>query len=601
MSKRRLIILGALVLIVGGFFLVRAPKPVIAIAPELVANIGGYEITNTILSAWVVIFLLVVGAFFVWRRTRNTEQALVPSGIQNVIEVIYEAFAGIAEQVVGARNARIFFPVIFTIFIFLLAGNWFGLFPWNNVIGQVDDTREHYLHEMELSVHDLKDDLKHGERTVSPAEIAAINTAFTNAYFDPIHFEVNEHEHADEVIAEIREHHLSESERAVRAEFAGDPLPLTLEASEVVKAIEKRLETARKQLEEDAAQRRAEAAEQWEAAAERSEAAVERLEAAAERMEAAAERSEMARERSEAAAEQSEAAELLEEARLYSEAFRLYSEAAQLDSEAAQLEDGEATTEAILYNLPLTASDAELVRADGPILTGGGFKIVPPRTLFDEPRDYSYDAFAEPLVIEPGADGSVAQACLIECEQQIGDFEPTAVPTTVNTAHIGFVLRLEEKGIDGATVGHIFPFFRAIATDVNLPLALALWSLIMVQFWGVKGVGLGANFGKYIGLGSHVVVKGPMGVFVGVLEIISEIGRVVSFTFRLFGNIFAGEVVLFISMFLVAFIVPSVFFGLEIFVGFIQAFVFAMLTLVFAGAAVAGHDDHDEESEGGAH
>ena len=199
-------------------------------------------------------------------------------------------------------------------------------------------------------------------------------------------------------------------------------------------------------------------------------------------------------------------------------------------------------------------------------------------------------------MIEPGADGSVAQLCLIECELAIGDHEPQAAPTTVNTAHIGFVLRLEEKGFEGQTVGHVFPFFRAVATDINLPLALALWSLIMVQFWGSRGVGLANNFGKYIGLGSHAVVKGPMGVFVGILEIISEVGRVISFTFRLFGNIFAGEVVLFISMFLVAFIVPSVFFGLEIFVGFIQAFVFAMLTLVFAGAAVAGHDDHDEES-----
>ena len=211
MTKRRLIILGALVLIVGGFFLVRAPKPVIAIAPELVANIGGYEITNTILSAWVVIFLLLVGAFFVWRRTRNTEQALVPSGIQNVVEVIYEAFFNIAEQVVGNRSARVFFPVVFTIFIFLLMGNWFGLFPWNNVIGQVDDTREHYLHEMELSVHELKDDLKQGERSVSPGEIAAINTAFSDAYFTPIHFAVDDHEHADEVIAEIREHHTPRS------------------------------------------------------------------------------------------------------------------------------------------------------------------------------------------------------------------------------------------------------------------------------------------------------------------------------------------------------------------------------------------------------
>ena len=87
-----------------------------------------------------------------------------------------------------------------------------------------------------------------------------------------------------------------------------------------------------------------------------------------------------------------------------------------------------------------------------------------------------------------------------------------------------------------------------------------------------------------------------MGVFVGVLEIVSEVGRVISFTFRLFGNIFAGEVVLFISMFLVAFVVPTVFFGLEVFVGFIQAFVFAMLTLVFASTAVGDHDEHHDEA-----
>ena len=510
MSKRRLIILGALVLVVGGFFLVRAPKPVIAIAPEFVAAIGSYTITNTILSAWVVIFLLLVGAFFVWRRTRDVEKALVPSGLQNLVEVMYEAFFGIVQQVVGERNGRKFFPVIFTIFIFLLAGNWFGLFPWNNVIGQVDNVREHYLHEMELSVHEVVEELEHGERDISASEVAKINDAFANAYFTPIHFEVDDHDHADEVIAEIREHHLSEIEFAVRSEFATNPLLPNLDGDEVIEAIEHRLEEA-------------------------------------------------------------------------------------------GLHDEHEIEEAILYNLPLEAADAELVRADGPILSGGGLKIIPPRTLFDEPRDYSYDAFAEPLLIEPGADGSVAQLCLVECETQIGDFAPAAVPTTVNTAHLGFILRLEEKGFAGETVGHVFPFFRAIATDVNLPLALALWSLIMVQFWGVKGVGLGNNFGKYIGLGSHAVVKGPMGVFVGILEIISEVGRVISFTFRLFGNIFAGEVVLFISMFLVAFIVPSVFFGLEVFVGFIQAFVFAMLTLVFAGAAVAGHDDHDEESEEGAH
>ena len=85
----------------------------------------------------------------------------------------------------------------------------------------------------------------------------------------------------------------------------------------------------------------------------------------------------------------------------------------------------------------------------------------------------------------PAADGSVAQLCLIECEIAVGDNEPAVVPTTVNTAHLGFILRMEEKGYVDAetgettgTVGHIFPIFRALASDVNLPLALALWSFL---------------------------------------------------------------------------------------------------------------------------
>jgi len=501
MSKRRLVILAAVVLVVGSFFLLRTPKPVIAIAPEPIFSIGSWEVTNTVFSGWVVAILLVVGAYFIYRRIRNTESALVPSGLQNIVEALYEAFFGIAEQVAGNKNARRFFPVVFTIFIFLLVGNWFGLFPWNNAIGPVENYRYHYLHEIEVSVEEVVHDLEDGDRAPTDAETAAINTAFRNAYFDPIHFKVKDLDHADEVIAGIREHRLTDAEFAVRSAFATAPIPAGLSGPDLIDQIEGRLKDA-------------------------------------------------------------------------------------------GVEDEH---EALIYNLPLAAADAELVRAEGPIMSKGGFKVILPRTIFDTPRDFSYNAFEETLLIEPGADGSVAQSCLIECESPIGDFDPAPVPATVNTAHIGIVLRLEEKGFEDQTVGHIFPIFRAIATDLNLPLAIAIWSLIMVQVWGVRGVGAFNNFGKYFGLGSHAPVKPPIGVFIGILELISEIGRVISFTFRLFGNIFAGEVVLFISMFLVAFVVPSVFFGLEIFVGFIQAFVFAMLTLVFAAAAVAGHDeDHGE-------
>ncbi len=513
MSRRRLIIIAVLGFAVFGFFVVRAPAPVIALAAEPVISIGSYEITNTILSAWVVIALLAIAAFFVWRRTRDVESALVPTGFQNLVEAIYEAFLNIAQQVGGERNGKKFFPFVFTIFIFLLIGNWFALFPWNNVIGPVENYRYHYLHEMEVSVMEVVEDLEHGERELTDGEIDAINDAFGSAFFEPIPFKVDKQDKSDETIQKIRESHLTETEFAVRREFWTNPIPYGTDGSDLVHAIEERLESAG----------------------------------------------------------------------IHDEGHH-------------ELEY------AMVFNLPIVAGDAELVKATGPILSGDGFKIIPPRTLFDETRDFSYDAFAEPLVIEPGADGSVAQLCLIECEIAIGDSEPAIVPTTVNTAHLGFILRMEEKGYvdeDGTTtgtVGHIFPIFRALASDVNLPLALALWSFLAVQYFGMRGVGIGANFGKYIGVGSHAIVKGPMGVFVGILEIVSEVGRVISFTFRLFGNIFAGEVVLFISMFLVAFVVPTVFFGLEVFVGFIQAFVFAMLTLVFASTAVGDHDEHHEEA-----
>ncbi len=140
--------------------------------------------------------------------------------------------------------------------------------------------------------------------------------------------------------------------------------------------------------------------------------------------------------------------------------------------------------------------------------------------------------------------------------------------------------------------GLLAPFFRSVNTDINTPLALAIFSCIFVEFWGLSALGFGYlkkffNFGK--------LLRGnPMGiidVFVGLLELVSELSRMVSFTFRLFGNIFAGEVLLIMMGFLVPLLVINIFYGLELFVGFIQAFVFAMLTLVFAQTAVSHHDD----------
>ncbi len=124
--------------------------------------------------------------------------------------------------------------------------------------------------------------------------------------------------------------------------------------------------------------------------------------------------------------------------------------------------------------------------------------------------------------------------------------------------------------------------FRPGTADLNMTLALAIFSIMAVQFWGVKFLNL-AYFKKFINFSS------PINFFVGILELISEFAKIISFAFRLFGNIFAGEVLLVVITFLTLLLIPVPFYGLEIFVGFIQALVFAMLSLVFFNMATHKH------------
>ncbi len=128
------------------------------------------------------------------------------------------------------------------------------------------------------------------------------------------------------------------------------------------------------------------------------------------------------------------------------------------------------------------------------------------------------------------------------------------------------------------------PYLRAGTADLNMTIALGLMSIVIVQIMGVAHQKIG-YFGKFINF------SGPIEFFVGFLEIISEISRVISFAFRLFGNVFAGEVLLAVIGSLVPIIAPMPFYGLEIFVGFIQALVFAMLSVVFFNMATLGHGD----------
>lgn len=152
------------------------------------------------------------------------------------------------------------------------------------------------------------------------------------------------------------------------------------------------------------------------------------------------------------------------------------------------------------------------------------------------------------------------------------------------------------------------PFVRSPSTDMNTTLALALISVVLTQIFGMQVVGVLKYWTKFFVFGKFIeffkeLFKGKfnggllgfgfLDFFVGILEFVSEMVKILSFTFRLFGNIFAGEVVLLIMAFLGStyfFLgMPFPFYALEIFVGFMQAFVFAILTLVFMTIATTAH------------
>lgn len=152
---------------------------------------------------------------------------------------------------------------------------------------------------------------------------------------------------------------------------------------------------------------------------------------------------------------------------------------------------------------------------------------------------------------------------------------------------------------------------RGANTDINVPLAVAVVSFIFVEYWGIASQGFFSYMSKFFNVrsifygisqffkgklksGLTHMFTGVINAFIGLLEGISELVRTVSFTFRLFGNMTAGEILLLTSAFLVPWVVPVVFYGLELLVGFVQALIFSGLTLVFVTVAVTSPHSEDK-------
>ena len=152
------------------------------------------------------------------------------------------------------------------------------------------------------------------------------------------------------------------------------------------------------------------------------------------------------------------------------------------------------------------------------------------------------------------------------------------------------------------------PLIRSGTADINTTLALGVVSVIGANLFGIISIGIWKLFNKYVNLKAlgemvtkvkkdpAILISAPIMFFVGVLELVGEFAKIASLSFRLFGNVFAGEVLLMSMSAILAYGLPLPFMALELFVGFIQAFIFSILTLVYFTIAASDHDEEHEEA-----
>lgn len=157
------------------------------------------------------------------------------------------------------------------------------------------------------------------------------------------------------------------------------------------------------------------------------------------------------------------------------------------------------------------------------------------------------------------------------------------------------------------------PLIRSGTADVNGTLPLAIMSVIGANIFGILSIGLWKSLNKYVNLKAlgtlftkirkdpSVIMTAPIMFAVGFIEFVGEFAKIASLSFRLFGNVFAGEVLLASMGSILAYALPTPFLLLEVFVGVIQAFIFAILTLVYYTIASMDHEEHEEESHGEKH
>ena len=165
---------------------------------------------------------------------------------------------------------------------------------------------------------------------------------------------------------------------------------------------------------------------------------------------------------------------------------------------------------------------------------------------------------------------------------------------------------LIEEGEHGLA---FIPYVRGGTADINTTVALAIMAVFGANLFGVFSIGIWKTFNKYVNLKvlggiftkirrePTIIIVAPITFFVGLIEIVGEFAKIASLSFRLFGNVFAGEVLLVSMAALVAYVVPIPFLFLELLVGVIQALIFSILLVVYFTIGATDHDEHEEHQE----
>lgn len=271
--------------------------------------------------------------------------------------------------------------------------------------------------------------------------------------------------------------------------------------------------------------------------------------------------------------------------------------------QAEPVEDGSEYVE-VEYEgyAPITISAESIIEAN----TGddGSVNIV---ALAEDDHAAPADDHGEEAAAEgEAAEGETTEEAAADDHAEEVVAEETAAITATTELEPGQTIIVREQllGAEATTFQNqlftVAPFIRGVATDLSFTVGLALLAFVAIQAFGVSELGIN-YFQKFINvhaLGN--IAKRPLGAIdfvVGLFEIISEFGKIISLSFRLFGALFAGSVLFVVIMFLVGTTVPVIIMALELIVGLAQAAVFAILTMLFCAQAMVAHVHDDEDHD----